>query len=68
MGQRWSTAQRVKYRNTLEMKKSAASSKLEPPKQVQEDQQSVINISRVEEYNYRRGLISALECIIRELR
>jgi hypothetical protein len=41
--------------------------KLESP-QIPMQQQGAIDIRKIEEYNYRRGLIAALECIIRELR
>lgn len=71
MSQKWSKAQHVKYRATLQRKKAEGSanqtSPLVPIEQSKLEQTS-IDTQRFGEFQYRRGLVTAMECILRELR
>ena len=54
-----------KRKEKLKTAQDMASALVPPVEQVQTPS---VDLRRVEEYNYRRGLIAALECIVRELR
>ena len=59
-GKKWSYAKR-KSHNDKKYNSDQQKIQFEP-------QQPVVDIPRLEERGYRRGLIAALDCIIRELR
>lgn len=67
MARGWTKGQKEKFRATMALKKSALQqNKCAVP--VDQAQEPAVDIRRIEQYNYRRGLMTALDCIMRELR
>ena len=71
MSQKWSKAQHLKYQATLKRKAEAAGQDTRPLPGVQEGEVAKalsVDLNQLRERSFRSGLVTAMECILRELR
>jgi hypothetical protein len=73
MSKGWSKAQKLKFLETMKRKKEEKNNLLSASQEnktplVEQGQTPAVDLNHLREYNFRRGLVTAMECILRELR